>query len=377
MLAAVWIIAARPAVGQIGGVFGPNSQFDLSDTVQLDRADSTVLAQLERVKAYLADHQWDEAVDTLQKVMENAEGKLLAVTEHRYVAVGDYCQLQFATLPPEALALYRSRVDPTARKWYTEGAARRDRKLLENVVQQAFASSWGDRALLDLGEMALESGDYAAGPLVLGADPAGGAAAGRGQDLARLSGHEARPGDGAGAAGVGVDPGRVRGAAREELAEFVRLAPGRARAVGRPRGQLCRGSASCWPRAPPGRSRPQARLAHLRRRGDAQQDCPAGHRRGRAGRRGLADAAVSRTALAEDHGPQRPGDSAKLLRYYPAAAGRAGFRQRPAGDRRRAALRRAAALGRRPSPRSSASRWKAWSATSTAPPTRWACRGSP
>ena len=137
----LWAIAARQATGQIGGVFGAGSQFELSDTVQLDRADSIVLAQLERVKAYLADRQWDEAVDTLQKVMETADGKLLAVTEHRYVAMGDYCQLQFASLPPEALKLYRSRVDATARKWYTEGVARRDRKLLENVVQQAFASS--------------------------------------------------------------------------------------------------------------------------------------------------------------------------------------------------------------------------------------------
>ena len=94
--------------------------------------------------------------------MENSEGKLLGVTEHRYVGLGDYCQLQLATLPPEALKLYRSRVDPTAERWYADGVARHDRKLLEKVVGQAFASSWGDKALLALGEMALEAGDYAA-----------------------------------------------------------------------------------------------------------------------------------------------------------------------------------------------------------------------
>ena len=37
---------------------------------------------------------------------------------------------------------------------------RRDRQLLDNVVRQAFASSWGDKALLALGEMALEAGDF-------------------------------------------------------------------------------------------------------------------------------------------------------------------------------------------------------------------------
>ena len=119
-----------------------------------------VLAQLERVRAYLADRQWDEAVNTLQKVMETSEGKLLEVTPHRWVNLGDYCQLQLAKLPPEALKLYRGRIDPMARKWYKEGVASRDRKLLCNVVEQAFASRWGDKALLALGEMALEAGDY-------------------------------------------------------------------------------------------------------------------------------------------------------------------------------------------------------------------------
>src|SRR5258708_2180290 len=38
------------------------SQFELSGSVHLDEVDSTVRAHLERVKAYIADGQWDEAV---------------------------------------------------------------------------------------------------------------------------------------------------------------------------------------------------------------------------------------------------------------------------------------------------------------------------
>ena len=140
----------------------PSSQFELSETVQLDRADGAALAHLERAKACLAEHQWDEAVETLRQVMENAEGKLLAVTPWRYVNLSDACQLQLAALPPEALKLYRRRVDPVAQKWYEEGIARRDAKLLNNVVQQAFASTWGDKALMALGEMRLEEGDFSA-----------------------------------------------------------------------------------------------------------------------------------------------------------------------------------------------------------------------
>jgi len=140
----------------------PGNRFELSETVAVDRADSAVRTYLERVKEYLADGQWDEAVEALRRVMEESGGKLLGVTERRFISVRDYCHLQLASLPPEALALYRGRVDPLAGKWYEEGVARRDRRLLLGVVEEAFASSWGDNALAALGEMALESADYAA-----------------------------------------------------------------------------------------------------------------------------------------------------------------------------------------------------------------------
>ena len=154
-------VLAGSAWGQWGGAV-PSSQFELADTVQLDQVDNTVLAQWERVKALLADRQWDEAVEILRQLAESSEGKLLGVTSRRYVSLPEWCQLQVAALPPEALKLYRARVDPLAQKWYEQGVAQRNRRLLQNVVQQAFASKYGDDALMALGEMALESGDYVA-----------------------------------------------------------------------------------------------------------------------------------------------------------------------------------------------------------------------
>ncbi len=125
---AMLILAFAPAAQAQIRFSTPSSQFELSETVQLDRADGAALAHLERAKACLAEHQWDEAVETLRQVMENAEGKLLAVTPWRYVNLSDACQMQLAALPPEALKLYRRRVDPVAQKWYEEGIARRDAK---------------------------------------------------------------------------------------------------------------------------------------------------------------------------------------------------------------------------------------------------------
>ena len=141
--------------------------------------------------------------------MENAEGKLLAVTPWRYVNLSDACQMRLAALPPEALKLYRRRVDPVAQKWYEEGFARRDAKLLSNVVQQAFASSWGDKALMALGEMRLEEGDFSAARWCWERILPVTAAARRSQHLARLSRFDARSGRRACAAGAGLDPGRI------------------------------------------------------------------------------------------------------------------------------------------------------------------------
>lgn len=172
-LTAVFVAAAvlaggrRHATAQLGR--GPESgRFELAERVQLDLAEATVLADLKRVDAHLEARQWDDAVATLRGVLDSAEDELVDVAEHkladvprgRYVSLRDYCHLRLGGLPAEALTLYRSQVDPMARRWYEQGVAGRDRRLLAKVLEQAFASSFGDDALMALGEIALEEGDY-------------------------------------------------------------------------------------------------------------------------------------------------------------------------------------------------------------------------
>jgi outer membrane protein assembly factor BamB len=142
--------------------FGFSSRFELSDQVHVDEADAATKAHLERVKALVSNQQWDEAVETLRQVMEDPSGKVIAVTERRFMRVRDYCHLQIASLPAEALKLYRGRVDPQADKWLAEGLATRDAELLERIVDQYFCASAGDDALVALGDLALEEGDYGA-----------------------------------------------------------------------------------------------------------------------------------------------------------------------------------------------------------------------
>jgi outer membrane protein assembly factor BamB len=144
---------------------GARAQFstapiEFSGSITLDEADSGVRAHLERIRAYVADRQWDEAVETLRQVMESHGTTMIALTRSRYVNLSDYCQVQIASLPDEALALYRERADPLAQKWYEEGLAKRSTVRLAEVVDKMFCSSWGDDALWALGEIELERGRY-------------------------------------------------------------------------------------------------------------------------------------------------------------------------------------------------------------------------
>ena len=105
-IAAAWILGvlplldASPAVAQFSR--GP---FELSGSVTLDEVDSSVRTQLERVKAYVADGQWDEAVEALRRLMESDGAKMIAITPRRYVNLADFCHVQIASLPSEVTSL--------------------------------------------------------------------------------------------------------------------------------------------------------------------------------------------------------------------------------------------------------------------------------
>lgn len=142
---------------------------DLSPQIQLNEAANATLSHLERVEEFLAAKQWDEAVETLRRVLESHRSEVIRAEGGpndsfvRYLPVHRYCQLLLVGLhqrAPEALRLYRSRVDPLARRWLEQGRRDRDEELLRRIVDQMFASSYGDDALMLLGEYALERGAW-------------------------------------------------------------------------------------------------------------------------------------------------------------------------------------------------------------------------
>lgn len=161
VIATLVLCAAEGAIARQDAAEGP--------TVQLDLADSTTRMQFTRVGEFLADGQWDEAVESLRRVMQRHGDRLVEVGDadsagySRYLPIrrrGHHLLLTARDESAEALGLYRSRVDPVAGQWYREALERRDRRQLQRVVDEFLASSFGDDALFALGEMALESGRF-------------------------------------------------------------------------------------------------------------------------------------------------------------------------------------------------------------------------
>jgi hypothetical protein len=146
------------ADGQQFLIGAPNA-FELT-APQLEKISGQQQARLEQVRALVADRKWDEAVETLRDVAAMDADRLVAVNDSAFLPLPAYCQLELSRLPAEALTAYRKRVDATAEKWYRDGVAARDAGLLHRVIDETFCSSWGDDALMALGELALERADY-------------------------------------------------------------------------------------------------------------------------------------------------------------------------------------------------------------------------
>jgi outer membrane protein assembly factor BamB len=135
---------------------------DFSDTAD---------ALLRNAAGHVRDGQWAEAVEIYQRVIQQFGDKVAKLPKDDpaadpsggsvlYVDLRQFCQRRLAALPPEARALYRSRVDGQAERWHRQGAEGRDRGALRRVVEQAFCSSWGDDALDLLGDLAFQDGRF-------------------------------------------------------------------------------------------------------------------------------------------------------------------------------------------------------------------------
>ncbi len=134
-------------------------RYQLSENPQLELIDGQTQLRLSQVPDFLAEGHWQEAIDILQRYIDDESDRLVSISPRRLLPVAEYCRIQLSKLPPEALAVYRQRVDPLAQRWFESAISSRDWSYLERIVEKAYASRWTARALLLLGDLRLEDAD--------------------------------------------------------------------------------------------------------------------------------------------------------------------------------------------------------------------------
>lgn len=99
--------------------------------------------------------RWKDAVEQIEQLLNTGGTGLVSLGDGRQVGVEPAARLLLSALPKEALERHRRRVDPLARRWWESGTE----VDLRRIVERAFHSSFGDDALLRLGDLAWERGD--------------------------------------------------------------------------------------------------------------------------------------------------------------------------------------------------------------------------
>ena len=117
--------------------------------------------RIDEIRKLLADKKWPQAVEEIQSVLTASGDDLVAIDPERCVACRRLCHALLASLPPDALRSYRAEADPQARKQLDQAVAAHDVRLLRKVVDEAFCSRPGEKALDLLGDLAFERGDFA------------------------------------------------------------------------------------------------------------------------------------------------------------------------------------------------------------------------
>ena len=118
--------------------------------------------RIEEIRKLLAAHKWSDAVEQIRSVLTASGDDLVPLDPNRSVSCRRLCHSLLASLPPDALRSYRDGADGPARKWLEQAAATRDARLLRRVVDEAFCSRPGEKALDLLGDLAFERGDFSA-----------------------------------------------------------------------------------------------------------------------------------------------------------------------------------------------------------------------
>jgi outer membrane protein assembly factor BamB len=116
--------------------------------------------RLAEARKRLDEHKWSEAIEELQTILNTVGNDLVSVVPNHSVRVGRLCQIHLASLPADALRLYRQRYENQAQKKLQQAQAERDVLQLQKIVEDAFCTRAAEKAIDLLGDLAFERGRF-------------------------------------------------------------------------------------------------------------------------------------------------------------------------------------------------------------------------
>ncbi len=133
--------------------------FTLNILHEDSRADALVEAGLKKE----SEGQFREALAIYQQVIEKYPKTLYRVAENGiFVPVAQYCQRRILQFPASDLNHYRQLYDPRAREMFEQAKRQYSLLGLSDVTETFLATSYGGKALMELGNAALDTGHYLA-----------------------------------------------------------------------------------------------------------------------------------------------------------------------------------------------------------------------
>jgi len=121
------------------------------------RANALVEAALNKEK----EGQHREALKMYQIVIDKYRDALYRVSSHGiFVPISQYCQRRILGFPRADLAFYRTLYDARAKEAFEQARRKNSLSGLSDILDTMLATSYGDRASLELGNAALDAGHF-------------------------------------------------------------------------------------------------------------------------------------------------------------------------------------------------------------------------
>ena len=131
--------------------------FTLNLVEEADRANALVEAALRKEQ----EGQYREALKLYQMVIEKFPETLYRVSPHGvFVLIAQYCQRRILHFPAADLAFYRTLYDAKAKEAFEQARRKNSLSGLAEIVDTQLATSFGDNALLELGNAAMDAGNF-------------------------------------------------------------------------------------------------------------------------------------------------------------------------------------------------------------------------